>query len=86
VGGGSARRGVVGYDGCVARGPRHRTVLWARNPDVARAIDQEHTNPDYLPGLPLASELTATDNLERAVSVVTRSGSRASASVWWVRE
>ena len=48
--------------------PRHPTVLWARSPDVARAINEESVNPDYLPGFTLAAELSATADLERAVS------------------
>ena len=47
--------------------PRHDTVLWARNPDVARSIATQHVNPAYLPGLELASALSATADLEEAV-------------------
>ncbi len=47
--------------------PRHDTVLWARNPDVAKAVNVEHTNADYLPGFTLAPELAATADLEEAV-------------------
>ncbi len=47
--------------------PRHETVLWARNPDVARSIDAEHRNPAYLPGFALPTELTATPDLQQAV-------------------
>jgi glycerol-3-phosphate dehydrogenase (NAD(P)+) len=47
--------------------PRHDTVLWARNPDVARSISAGHVNPTYLPGLELPSALAATDDLEEAV-------------------
>lgn len=47
--------------------PRHDTVLWARNPDVARTISAGHVNPTYLPGLELPSALAATDDLEEAV-------------------
>ncbi len=47
--------------------PRHETVLWARDPDVARSIDADHENPKYLPDFQLPSSLAATDDLERAV-------------------
>ena len=47
--------------------PRHRTVLWARNPAVAEAINEEHANPEYLPGFRLPPELTATASLDEAV-------------------
>ncbi|HUC37414.1 MAG TPA: NAD(P)H-dependent glycerol-3-phosphate dehydrogenase [Acidimicrobiales bacterium] len=48
--------------------PRHPTILWARDPDVARAVNEDHVNPSYLPGFELAAELSATSDLERAVS------------------
>jgi glycerol-3-phosphate dehydrogenase (NAD(P)+) len=35
-------------------------TLWCRRPELARAIGDQHENPDYLPGLPLAPALTAT--------------------------
>jgi glycerol-3-phosphate dehydrogenase (NAD(P)+) len=47
--------------------PRHDTVLWARNPDVAKAVNTEHANSAYLPGFGLAPELSATAELEQAV-------------------
>ena len=47
--------------------PRHDTVLWARNADVAKAINVDHTNTPYLPGFDLPPELTATSSLEDAV-------------------
>ncbi len=48
--------------------PRHPTVLWARNDEVARAVTEDHTNPDYLPGFELPPELSATSDLAEAVS------------------
>jgi len=47
--------------------PRHDTVLWARNADVAKAINVDHTNAAYLPGFDLPPELSATSSLEDAV-------------------
>jgi len=47
--------------------PRHDTVLWARNADVAKAINVDHTNAAYLPGFDLPAELSATSSLEDAV-------------------
>jgi glycerol-3-phosphate dehydrogenase (NAD(P)+) len=47
--------------------PRHETVLWARNPEVAKSVCTEHVNPAYLPGFDLAPELSATAVLEEAV-------------------
>ncbi len=46
---------------------RHDTVLWARDPEVARAVHQDHENPAYLPGFGLDPALTATADLEQAV-------------------
>jgi glycerol-3-phosphate dehydrogenase (NAD(P)+) len=45
----------------------HPTVLWARNAEVASAIDQNHLNEGYLPGFALSPRLAATADLEKAV-------------------
>ena len=47
--------------------PRVETVLWARRPELADQIN-EGTNPDYLPGFELPSELTATPDVEAAAA------------------
>src|SRR6202011_5007365 len=47
--------------------PRHDTVLWARNADVAKGINVDHANTAYLPGFDLPPELKATARLEEAV-------------------
>ncbi len=44
------------------------TVLWARREELAAAIDRERTNPDYLPGVQLPPVLSATHDLEQAVT------------------
>jgi glycerol-3-phosphate dehydrogenase (NAD(P)+) len=49
--------------------PRHPTMLWARNADVASAVDKEHSNPSYLPGFTLCPDLRATADLEEASSI-----------------
>jgi glycerol-3-phosphate dehydrogenase (NAD(P)+) len=46
---------------------RNDTVLWARDPDVAAEIREQHTNERYLAGFALPTQLEATDDLERAV-------------------
>lgn len=46
---------------------RAPTVLWARRPELAVAVGVSHTNPDYLPGVVLPSELRATASVEAAV-------------------
>lgn len=38
----------------------HPVTLWARRPEVAREIAEEHTNARYLPGLVLNEAITAT--------------------------
>ncbi len=45
---------------------RHETVLWARNPDVAKSVTTDHVNPAYLPGFTLSPKLTATSDIEEA--------------------
>src|SRR5205085_5002142 len=42
---------------------RASVVLWARRPEVARAIDQEHRNSEYLPEHPLPAELRGSSEL-----------------------
>ncbi len=43
------------------------TVLWARRPELAAAIDADRHNPDYLPTLGLPARLRATSSLAEAV-------------------
>lgn len=46
---------------------RHNpTLLWAREPALARQIDEEHRNPRYLPGFALHEGLRATADLAEA--------------------
>src|SRR5581483_2926090 len=47
---------------------RNPTTLWARNPDVAAAVNEKHENPSYLAGFPLPESLRATSDLEEAVA------------------
>jgi len=47
--------------------PRTETVIWARRPELAGSIEAG-TNPDYLPGFTLPSDLSATADLEQAVA------------------
>jgi glycerol-3-phosphate dehydrogenase (NAD(P)+) len=44
------------------------TVLWARRPALAQCLEQDHENPDYLPGVDLPDTLRATASLEEAVT------------------
>jgi glycerol-3-phosphate dehydrogenase (NAD(P)+) len=42
------------------------TMIWAHEPDVVQAINREHTNPPFLPGVLLPATLTATADLAEA--------------------
>jgi glycerol-3-phosphate dehydrogenase (NAD(P)+) len=44
------------------------TVMWARRPELAAAIDGDHVNPDYLPGIALPAALRATAAAEVALA------------------
>jgi glycerol-3-phosphate dehydrogenase (NAD(P)+) len=44
-----------------------KTTLWARRGELADSINTNHVNLEYLPQLELPPDLTATDDLERAV-------------------
>ena len=45
----------------------HPTVLWGRDAVVVNAIDSQHENPRYLPGLPLPENLRATTDMAQAI-------------------
>jgi len=47
---------------------RNPTTLWARDGEVAREIDEKHTNSRYLEGFDLPERLSGTSDLEEAVS------------------
>lgn len=62
LGGGSWGTTVAAI--AAANGP---TTLWARDADVAREIDEQHTNGRYLDDRELPQDLRATHDLEEAV-------------------
>src|SRR5260370_3881202 len=43
------------------------TVLYARRPELAKALSELHENPDYLPGITLTSGLEATSDAAAAL-------------------
>ena len=47
---------------------RNPTTLWARNPDVAAAVNDKHENPSYLAGFPAPARLRATADLAEAAA------------------
>ncbi|HEY7741511.1 MAG TPA: NAD(P)-binding domain-containing protein, partial [Burkholderiales bacterium] len=67
-----ARVGIVGGGAfgtalaCVVRRSGHEVILWAREPDVAAAINRDAANPVFLPGIALAPGIAATNELAAA--------------------
>jgi glycerol-3-phosphate dehydrogenase (NAD(P)+) len=51
---------------CVARRSGHEIVIWAREPEVAAAINREGTNPVFLRGIRLAPGIEATNDIAAA--------------------
>ena len=45
----------------------HAVVLWGRDAQATRAIDQQHENPRYLPGIALPETLRASSDLAASV-------------------
>src|SRR5581483_7451796 len=43
------------------------TMLWARRPELAKAINEPHENPDYLPRITLPPTLRATSDPAEAL-------------------
>jgi len=64
-----ARVGVIGGGAfgtamaCVIRRSGHDTTIWMREPEVAASINRECANPVFLPGVPLAPGIAATNEL-----------------------
>lgn len=46
---------------------RANAIVWAREPDIAEAIEGRHENPVFLPGWPLSPRLRATKDLGMAL-------------------
>lgn len=67
-----ARIGVIGGGAfgtalaCVMRRSGHEITIWAREPEVADAINRDSANPVFLPGIPLTPGIVATNDLARA--------------------
>ena len=45
----------------------NEVVLWARREEVARAINEQHENPDYQPCVELPAAVSATHDVEKAL-------------------
>ncbi|MBI3041862.1 MAG: NAD(P)-dependent glycerol-3-phosphate dehydrogenase [Betaproteobacteria bacterium] len=69
-----ARIGVIGGGAfgtamaCVVRRSGHDTVIWAREPEVASAINRDSVNPVFLPGIRLAPGIQATNDIAAAAA------------------
>jgi glycerol-3-phosphate dehydrogenase (NAD(P)+) len=67
-----ARIGVIGGGAfgtamaCVVRRSRHEVVIWAREPEVVAAINNDRLNPVFLPGVRLVPGIVATSELGQA--------------------
>jgi glycerol-3-phosphate dehydrogenase (NAD(P)+) len=65
LGGGSWGTGLAAV---LARARRHHEVrIWAREPEIARAIQEKRENPDYLPGISLPECVRATTEMPEAL-------------------
>jgi glycerol-3-phosphate dehydrogenase (NAD(P)+) len=51
---------------CVVRRSGHEVALWAREPEVADAINRDGMNPHFLAGVPLVAGIRATNALADA--------------------
>lgn len=43
-------------------------TLWARRDEVAKSINEQHENPDYLPGIELPPSVRATSDVAEALA------------------
>lgn len=61
--------GAGSFGTCLARlcGVRNRVRLWARDPEIADAINREHRNPRYLREAKLPDSVRATNSLQYAL-------------------
>jgi glycerol-3-phosphate dehydrogenase (NAD(P)+) len=68
-----ARVGIIGAGAfgtamaCVLRRSGHDIVLWARESEIAAAINRDAVNPVFLPGIPIEPGVTATNDLASAM-------------------
>lgn len=69
-----ARIGVMGAGAfgtamaCVLRRSGHDTMLWARETEIAAAINLDAANPVFLPGIPITPGIVATNDLAAAMA------------------
>jgi glycerol-3-phosphate dehydrogenase (NAD(P)+) len=69
-----ARIGVIGGGAfgtamaCVIRRSGHETVIWAREPGVVAAINEDGINQTFLPGVRVMTGIRATNDIASAVA------------------
>jgi glycerol-3-phosphate dehydrogenase (NAD(P)+) len=69
-----AKIGVIGGGAfgtamaCVLRRSGHAIAIWAREPEVAAAINKDSRNPLFLPGIPLTAGIAATNDIGAATA------------------
>jgi glycerol-3-phosphate dehydrogenase (NAD(P)+) len=69
-----ARVGVIGAGAfgtamaCVLHRSGHDVVLWAREPEVADAINRDAANPVFLPGVAVTPGIVATNDIAAAAA------------------
>mgnify|MGYP000700485300 CR=1 FL=1 len=67
--------GAWGNALAIAASKNASTMLWARNPELVKEIEQTRLNFRYLPGIKQPEALACTSSLEQALEHVT-SGTR----------
>lgn len=49
----------------------HEVILWARNPEIVRSINERRVNVNYLSETPIPDRVTATNDLEDALDLAS---------------
>ena len=49
----------------------HEVILWARDPEIVRSINERRVNVNYLSETPIPDRVTATNNLEDALDLAS---------------
>jgi glycerol-3-phosphate dehydrogenase (NAD(P)+) len=62
--------GAGSFGTCLAMlcGREHDVTLWARNPEIAEAINREHRNPRYLEDVALPESIRASNDLAEVLA------------------
>ncbi|MFO8058546.1 MAG: NAD(P)H-dependent glycerol-3-phosphate dehydrogenase [bacterium] len=52
----------------VCAGNGHQVIMWVYEPEVAASLNEKHENEEFLPGVSLSESISATNDLEKALS------------------